>query len=854
MFYENIRQSAMNCHIIHSLPGRIRISCRRLSCLVDFNNDILQKINSTEGVVESKISNITSNILLYYKSDVVNQNTLLKVVENIISQYATHIFSNRFKKNNSYLIKERNFQNESIFQIIFNLSLSLGLKGLSFLQGVKNSRITKELQRIELDALPLNKNKITANKYKFILQGLNCFDCAEKIENIIEQLDFVDNAKVNFINKILIIDFIRNTDINEAKKRINEYAKSIEPDIKLIECNSSVENSILKSKMSNGKLYFLIGCSIVFGAILILPLPKIVKIPVYLSLYILVGFSVIRKSYKKILSGSLFDENFLMTLATIGAIYIHEYPEAVAVMLFFKIGMYFQEKAVDNSRKSITALMDLKPTFANLKTDKGIVKVHPENVNVSDIIVVKPGEKIPLDGVIIDGKSSVDTKAITGEPTPRKVVSGDSVYSGFINENALLSIKVEKVFSESTVSKILELVENAANKKSSAENLITKFARVYTPIVVSMAGFIAFGVPFLFGAKYIVWASRAMIFLVVSCPCALVISVPLSFFSGIGSASKNGILIKGSNYLEALNDVKTVVFDKTGTLTKGVFNVTSIIPEQNYSIDQLIKYAAIGEQFSNHPIAQSIREYSDNNIDEKLTDNYTEYAGQGVGINYQNEYILCGNKKLMSENNISVFDALEDGTVVYIAVNNKYIGHIIISDELKSDSIQAVKDLKKFGITKTVILSGDNKTVAENTAQKLKIDKVYAELLPGNKVEQIEILKDNQNSKIMYVGDGINDAPVIIRADIGVAMGSLGSDAAIESADIVLMNDELSKLSTAIKIAKRTRKVVNQNITFALSVKIAILSLAVVGKATMWEAVFADVGVSILAILNSVRK
>ncbi|HJO92879.1 MAG TPA: heavy metal translocating P-type ATPase [Victivallales bacterium] len=715
------------------------------------------------------------------------------------------------------------------------------------------SQMAKEIKKIEPDALLVNKNINTSNKHKFILQGLACADCAAKIENKIKKSDFADNAVINFVSKILTVDFVEGADIKESKNRINEYVKSIEPDVEVIESNSSVANSAYQEKKCNSKLYFLIGCSAVFAAALVIPMPQFVTIPVYLCLYVLAGFSVIRNSYKKILSGSLFDENFLMTLATIGAICIQQYPEAVAVMLLFKIGMYFQEKAVNNSRRSITALMDLKPTFANLKTEIGIEKVDPENVKVGDTIIVKPGEKIPLDGVVIEGKSSVDTKAITGEPVPREVTSGDSVYSGFINENALLSIRVEKIFSESTVSRILELVENAANKKSNAENLITKFARVYTPIIVVIAAFIAFGVPFLFGASYIEWISRAMIFLVVSCPCALVISVPLSFFAGIGSASKNGILIKGSNYLEALNGVKTVVFDKTGTLTKGVFNVTKIIPAQNYSIDELIKYAAIGEQFSNHPIAQSIREYSNSNIDQELAENYTEYAGRGVSINYKDDYILCGNEKFMLENNISVSSDPEIGTMVHVAVNNIYIGHIIISDELKNDSKLAIEELKRVGITKTVILSGDSKTVAGNTAKELKIDEVHAELLPDNKVEQIEALEDSQNGKIMFVGDGINDAPVITRADIGVAMGSLGSDAAIESADIVLMNDEPSKLSTAIKIAKRTRMIVNENITFALAVKVAILVLAIVGTATMWEAVFADVGVAILAILNAVR-
>ena len=575
----------------------------------------------------------------------------------------------------------------------------------------------------------------------------------------------------------------------------------------------------------------------------------------YIISYIIVGLEIIQNAVKNIIKGKVFDENFLMSVATIGAFAIGEYPEAVAVMLFYQIGELFQSYAVDKSRKSISSLMDIRPDFANLQKDGKIEKVNPEEIKIGDIIIVKPGEKVPLDGKVIEGKSSLDTKALTGESLPHEVQKGEEVLSGAINLNGVLKIQVTKEFGQSTVSKILDLVENASSKKAKSENFITKFAAYYTPIVVIIAIILAILPPLVInGATFTDWIYRALSFLVVSCPCALVISIPLSFFGGIGGASKVGILIKGSNYLEQLSNTEIVVFDKTGTLTKGVFEVQKVEPI-NINKQELLKIAAYSEYYSNHPIAVSVQKAYNSNIDEKKIIKTQELAGLGVAAKIEDKDILVGNEKLMQENQIKFEKCNEIGTILYIAINGKYEGYILIADKIKKDSIEAIKKLKQNNIKQTIMLTGDKKDVGENVAQKLGIDKVYTQLLPDGKVEKVEELlkQKSEKGKLAFVGDGINDAPVLAISDIGIAMGGLGSDAAIEAADIVIMTDEPSKIVNAIKISKKTMKIVKENIVFSIFIKVLILILSALGITSMWEAVFADVGVSIIAILNALR-
>ena len=575
----------------------------------------------------------------------------------------------------------------------------------------------------------------------------------------------------------------------------------------------------------------------------------------YIIAYLIVGFEVVLEAVENIFKGKVFDENFLMTIATIGAFAIGEFPEAVAVMLFYQVGELFQSYAVDKSRKSIASLMEIRPDYANVKRNNEISKINPEEVKIGEIIIVKPGEKIPLDGKIIKGNSMLDTSALTGESLPREVKENDEVLSGCINQNGLLEIEVTKEFGESTVSKILDLVENASSKKSKSENFITKFAKYYTPAVVIIAVFLAV-IPTLVieGAEFTDWLYRALTFLVVSCPCALVISIPLGFFGGIGGASKKGILVKGSNYLEALSNSEIVVFDKTGTLTKGVFEVQKIEPV-GISKEELIKYAAYAESYSNHPISVSIKKAYGEEINTNLISKTEELSGRGVVAKIEDKEVLAGNEKLMQEKNIEYTKCNEVGTIVYIAINNEFAGYIVISDEIKEDSKKAIDDLKKNNIKQTVMLTGDRKDVGESVAKELGIDKVYTELLPDGKVEKVEqLLKEKtEKGKLVFVGDGINDAPVLALADIGIAMGGLGADSSIEAADIVLMTDEPSKINTAMKISKKTMRIVKQNIIFAIGIKIAVLILSAFGLSTMWEAVFADVGVSVIAIINSLR-
>lgn len=571
--------------------------------------------------------------------------------------------------------------------------------------------------------------------------------------------------------------------------------------------------------------------------------------------YLIVGFEIVKKAFRNIIKGKVFDENFLMTVATIGAFFVGEFEEAVAVMLFYQVGELFQSYAVDKSRKSISSLMDIRPDYAFVIKNGKEEKVDPDDVRIGDIILVKPGEKIPLDGIIVDGKSFLDTKALTGESLPREVNVNDEVLSGSINLNSVIKIKVEKEFEESTVSKILDLVENASSKKSKSENFISKFAKYYTPTVVIIAVILAIVPPFFTGMNFSEWIYRALSFLVVSCPCALVISIPLSFFGGIGGASKLGILIKGSNYLEALAKTEVVVFDKTGTLTKGVFAVKNIENFNNFTKDQILKYAAYSENYSNHPIALSIKkEYGEEIVKEKI-EKVEEIAGHGILSIVDGKTILVGNDKLLNENNVEYTKTDEIGTIVYVAVDNVYAGFIVVSDVIKEDSKIAIENLKKLNISKTVMLTGDKKQVGEYVAKELGIDEVHTELLPDEKVYKVEqLLKDKTDSgKLVFVGDGINDAPVLAMADIGISMGGIGSDAAIEASDVVLMTDEPSKISHAIKISKKTLKIVKENIIFAIFVKILVLVLTAFGISTMWEAVFADVGVSVIAILNALR-
>lgn len=576
---------------------------------------------------------------------------------------------------------------------------------------------------------------------------------------------------------------------------------------------------------------------------------------IYFASYIIVGLEIVRKALRNIIRGKVFDENFLMTIATIGAFGIKEFPEAVAVMLFYQIGELFQSYAVDRSRKSISNLMDIRPDFANVERDGEIQKVEPEEVKIGELIVIKPGEKIPLDGYVIEGKSSLDTKALTGESLPRELTEGEEVLSGCINLNGVIKIKVTKEYGESTVSKILDLVENASSKKSKSENFITKFAKYYTPAVVIIALIIAIIPPLVIAnATFSDWLYRALSFLVVSCPCALVISIPLSFFSGIGGASRIGILIKGSNYLEGLSNTEIIVFDKTGTLTEGSFEVQKV-EAIGISEEELLKITAYSENYSNHPIALSVKKAYGKEIDQKQIIKTEEILGLGIIAKIGEQNILVGNEKLMYEKQIQFTKCDGVGTVLYVAIERKYVGYILIADKIKKDVEKAIKNLKKNNIKQTVMLTGDRKNVGENVAKELGLDKVYTELLPDGKVEKVEnLLKEkSKKGKLAFVGDGINDAPVLALADIGIAMGGLGSDAAIEAADVVLMTDEPSKIVDAIHLSKRTMRIVKENIIFAIFVKILVLILSALGMSTMWEAVFADVGVSVIAIINALR-
>ena len=610
------------------------------------------------------------------------------------------------------------------------------------------------------------------------------------------------------------------------------------------------------SKKQKRMLFRILLSTALLLAAVLLPLNNfpLLRLAVFLVPYGVIGWDVLWRAVRNIAHGQVFDENFLMALATVGAFFTGEFPEAVFVMLFYQVGELFQSCAVDKSRKSIAQLMDIRPDYANVERDGQLVQADPEDVAVGDVIVIKPGERVPLDGVVLDGASTLNTSALTGESLPREADAGSDVISGCVNLTGLLRVQVTKAFEDSTVARILDLVENSSSKKAKAEHFITKFARIYTPVVVISAVLLALLLPFLI---HVTWAEsihRALIFLVISCPCALVISVPLSFFGGIGGASRQGILVKGGNYLEALANTETVVFDKTGTLTQGVFNVTAIHPDQ-CSERRLLELAALAESYSDHPISRSIREAWGAELDRSRVSNVEERSGKGVQAQVDGVPVWVGSGKLMDEIGVPWHPCHKVGTTVHVASQGTYLGHIVISDQVKPDAAQAIRDLKAAGVRKTAMLTGDAAAVGEAVAAELGLDEVHTQLLPADKVDRVEALLKEKSAKgtLAFVGDGINDAPVLSRADVGIAMGALGSDAAIEAADVVLMDDKPSKIAVAIRIARRTRRIVLQNIVFALAVKLLVLLLGATGDATMWEAVFADVGVSVIAILNATR-
>lgn len=691
---------------------------------------------------------------------------------------------------------------------------------------------------------------------KYKLKNLDCASCAAKIEDNVSRLGEVRFVNVSFVNSTITID---TDDIEKVKKKISE----IEPEVELeqeenekpkelISAGELDENKWAIIKAVTGLLILIAG--LIFEDTLHNTPFHIAEYIVFGIAYLIVGWNVIALAVKNIVRGQVFNEHFLMTIATLGAFAIDEMPEAVTVMLFYVVGELMQDLAVNRSRRSIKSLLEIKPDYANLLTDGDTARVSPESIKIGDTIIVKAGEKIPLDGEITDGESFVDTSAITGESVPRKVKGRETVLSGMINQTGLLKIKVTKLFSESTISKILELVENASSKKAETEKFITTFAKYYTPVVVLGALLLAILPPLLFsGQTFSDWIYRALVVLVVSCPCALVISIPLGYFGGIGSASKKGILVKGSNFLDALTQVKTVVFDKTGTLTKGEFKVSEIVTSNGFSKEEILEYAAYAETNSNHPVAKSILYAFGRNPDNQRIKQVEEISGHGIKAVIDGKTVLAGNDKLLHKQNIDHQVCNVEGTVVHVSIDKVYAGYIIISDSLKDDAITAIEELKARNI-QTVMLTGDNKYAASSYAKKLNIDKYYSELLPADKVKHLEtIIEESKGGKVVFVGDGINDSPVIARADIGIAMGALGSDAAIETADVVLMTDSPSKVIEAIDVAKKTRNVVWQNIIFAMVVKLIFIVLGVFGIATMWEAVFGDMGVALIAVFNAIR-
>ncbi len=713
------------------------------------------------------------------------------------------------------------------------------------------SQITEIVHKYEPDVEVFIEKK----SFKIALKGLDCAHCAGEIEEGTNALPQVKKASVNLLKQEMEVIAEQEASLSDLLQRITEITHRHEPDVQVFILSEKEEQKIKEvepSEFEKGfqKTILRFGTGLVFflGGVFL-------KINVlFLISYFLFGYDVLWRAIKNIKKGQIFDENFLMSISTIGAIFLGELAEAVFVMMFYQIGETFQSYAVDRSRKSITGLMDIRADYANLVVGQQTKKVEPTEVSIGDMIVVKAGEKIPLDGIVAEGNGELDTSALTGESLPVSVGVGESVYSGSVNKNGLLKIQVTKEFGESTVVKILEMVENASSKKSKTEQFITKFARVYTPFVVCAAALLAI-IPSLLTGDFQIWLSRALIFLVISCPCALVLSVPLGFFSGIGEASKRGILVKGSNYIDALKDVNTVIFDKTGTLTKGSFEVTQINTTENSTEKEVLELAAKAEKNSNHPIALSITEQyttTYGSLTEEVQE-YQEISGHGICCNINGKTVLAGNEKLMKQFSIAYKKYTGIGSIVYVAQDGIFMGSIVVADSIKEGSKEAIQKLKALGVKNTVMLTGDNQVTANQISQELALGECYAELLPQNKVEILEKYLNKEN-KVIFVGDGINDAPVLARADIGVAMGGIGSDAAIEAADVVIMNDDIRKIETGIIIAKNTNRIVNQNIVFALGIKAIVLALGAFGIATMWMAVFADVGVALIAILNSMRK
>ena len=724
---------------------------------------------------------------------------------------------------------------------------------------------------------------------KLILSGLNCANCANKIETKVNKINGIENASLNFSTTVLTVKINKEEEKNNIVNEIKSIVKKLEPHVKVIEKTDNKDIKVNKSectsscctnshehesnneehhghthefKENNGflgyakdNLLLIIGTIVYIIALAYKSNDNLLSFILFGASYLIIGGEVILNAIKNIIRGEIFDENFLMSIATIGAFFIGEYPEAVAVMLFYQIGEVFQGYAVNKSRKSISSLMNIRADHANVLRDDKEIRVSPEDVSIGEFIIIKPGERVPLDGTVLEGTSFIDTSALTGESVPREVTTGNEILSGSINNNGVLKVKVDKEYGESTVARILELVENASNKKAPTEKFITKFAKVYTPIVVAIAVLVAIIPPIIIkDATFSEWIYKALSILVVSCPCALVVSIPLGFFSGIGAASKKGILVKGGNYLEALRDSEIVVFDKTGTLTKGIFEVTEI-NSINMSKEELLEITAMGESLSNHPIAMSIANAYGKEVNKDEIKDYKEISGHGIEVTIRENEVLLGNSKLMKSNNIDYNDIDSIGTIVHVAINGEYKGNIVISDEIKENVKEALTELKEVGIKKTIMLTGDNKNVADKVAMDIGIDEVYSELLPGDKVSKIEEILNKKTSKgkVLFVGDGINDAPVLARADIGVAMGGIGSDAAIEAADVVLMKDKIEEISEAIRVSRRTNMILWQNIIFSLGVKIIVMLLVILGLTNMWAAVFADVGVTLIAVLNSMR-
>ncbi len=716
--------------------------------------------------------------------------------------------------------------------------------------------------------------------HEWILEGIDCANCANKIESGVAKIEGVTNSNANYMTRTLSFDVDKQKE-NKILPLIKSRINKLEPEVTLLskltrfpigkdglpldenkeishleDSDHSHEKDHEKNNVKTILSRLIIALILLFVANFV-PMNEMVSIGLFVAAYLVAGYDVVWSAIKNIINGQVFDENFLMTIATLSAFYIQEYPEAVAVMLFYQVGEVFQGIAVSRSRRSIADLMDIRPDYANLKLADGSTRsVSPDTIKVGDTIVIRPGEKVPLDGKIITGASSMDTSALTGESVPRSVKITDSVLSGFINKNGLIEVIVEKLFSESTVTKILDLVENASSRKAPTENFITKFAHYYTPIVVIFALVLAIIPPLVLpGATFNEWIYRASIFLVISCPCALVVSIPVGFFGGIGAASRKGILVKGSNFLEGLNDIKYVIMDKTGTLTKGKFEITSIQPASGWSKEQLLELAAYAETHSSHPIADAIKEKYEERIVENRITEYNDISGYGIQANVDEKEILAGNAKLMQKYNISFTESTEIGTLIYVAVDKEFAGYILIADAIKEDAAEGIALMKEKGVKHIIMLTGDSKAVGAAVAKKLGIDEFYAELLPQDKVEKMEeiMARKGPKEKVAFVGDGINDTPVLARSDIGIAMGGLGSDAAIEAADVVIMDDKPSKIGTVMQVAKDTRRIVWQNIILALAVKGFFLILGAFGFATMWEAVFADVGVTVIAVLNAMR-